>query len=150
MQFVKALKFQRGRHMFKEEALKSLREAGYKITKPREWIVEYLDGNTSHPSAIEIYDNLRLQEKSFSFATVYNTLETLVKTGVVQQLSVDPQCSRYDPDTSSHGHFYCKTCGDVIDIFDAGIELGTGSNANRIDTYELNLFGTCKECLPKH
>lgn len=136
--------------MFKEKALKSLKESGYKITKPREWIVEFLDGNTSHPSAIEIYDNLRGQEKSFSFATVYNTLETLVKTGIIQQVSVDPQCSRYDPTLKPHGHFYCKSCGSVQDIFDVKIELGGGCQLNDVEGYDLNLFGICKDCSSKH
>jgi Fur family peroxide stress response transcriptional regulator len=133
--------------MFKENAIKALKRAGYKITKPREWIVEYLDGNTSHPSAIEIYDNLRSQDRSFSFATVYNTLETLVKTGVVQQVTVDPQCSRYDYNTKSHAHFYCKQCGKIEDIFDVNVKLGQEHQMNSIDSYDLNIYGTCKDCI---
>lgn len=41
--------------MFKEKAIETLRKEGFKITKPRLWIVEFLEGNTSHPSAAEIY-----------------------------------------------------------------------------------------------
>ncbi len=132
--------------MFKEDAIKALKKAGYKITKPREWIVEYLDNNTNHPSAIEIYDDLRSQDKGFSFATVYNTLETLVKTGVVQQVTVDPQCSRYDYDTSSHAHFFCKKCGKIEDIFEVEVKLGDKYQVNTIDSYDLNIYGICKDC----
>jgi len=132
--------------MYKEEALDMLKKSGYKVTKPREWIVEALEGNTSHPSAMEIFDQLRKNDKSFSFATVYNTLDTLVKAGVVKQVTVDPQCSRYDPDMSSHGHFYCRKCGSVKDVFDVSLDMGSTSLQDEIEGYELNLFGVCREC----
>jgi len=45
--------------MFKEAALSALKEHGYKITKPREWIVQYLDGNKNHPTALDIIDDIR-------------------------------------------------------------------------------------------
>jgi len=41
--------------MFKEKAVEALKSAGLKITKPRLWIVEYLDGNVNHPTAIDIF-----------------------------------------------------------------------------------------------
>jgi Fur family peroxide stress response transcriptional regulator len=136
--------------MFKEKALQSLKEAGFKVTKPRKWIVEFLDGNKNHPSAIEIYDTLRAQDKKFSFATVYNTLETLVETGVVKQVTVDPQCSRFDPDINPHGHFYCKSCGKVEDLFDVDIKLGGDAEQNNVLDYELNVYGICKDCVTKN
>jgi len=133
--------------MFKEDALELLKKSGYKVTKPREWIVEALDGNTSHPSAMEIFDQLRNNNKSFSFATVYNTLDTLVKSGAVKQVTADPQCSRYDPNTFSHGHFYCKKCGKVSDVFDINMDMASASVSGKVEEYELNIFGICEKCL---
>lgn len=133
--------------MFKENAMDLLKKSGYKVTKPRQWIVEALDGNTSHPSAMEIFDQLRGSDKSFSFATVYNTLDTLVKSGAVKQVTADPQCSRFDPDTSAHGHFYCKTCGEVQDVFDINMDMASDSVKGKVEGYDLNIFGVCDNCM---
>lgn len=130
--------------MFIEKAIESLKKEGFKITKPRRWIVEFLNENTSHPSAVEIYEQLKSKDKSFSFATVYNTLDVLVKSGIVRQISADPRCSRFDPDLTNHAHFYCKKCGNVYDIFD--INIGFSGLMCEVEEYQLNLFGTCEKC----
>jgi len=130
--------------MFTEKAIEALKKEGFKITKPRKWIVEFLSNNTSHPSAVDIYEQLRSKDKNFSFATVYNTLEVLVKSGIVRQISADPKCSRFDPDLTNHAHFYCKKCGTVHDIFD--INIGFSGLKGEVEEYQLNLFGTCEKC----
>jgi len=48
-----------------------------------------------------------------SFATVYNTLNTLVKAGTLRELTIDPEKKRYDPDTSRHHHCICILCGKI-------------------------------------
>jgi Fur family peroxide stress response transcriptional regulator len=131
--------------MFSQRAIEALKKEGFKITKPRKWIVEFLENNTSHPSAVEIYEQLRSKDKSFSFATVYNTLDVLVKSGIVRQISTDPKCSRFDPDLSNHGHFYCNKCGAVYDIFD--IDINFNELKGKVEEYQLNLFGICEKCL---
>lgn len=130
--------------MFKEQAIEALKKEGYKITKPRKWIVEFLDNNTSHPSAVDIFDQLRSKDKNFSFATVYNTLDALVKAGIVKQVSSDPKCGRFDPDISEHAHFYCKKCEKVYDIFD--VDINFDNSIGKVEEYQLNVVGTCSKC----
>ena len=89
---------------------------GFKRTPQRLSILEHLDGNTSHPSADEIYRVVAKKNPSMSFATVYNTLNTLVQAGAVRELTIDPDRKRYDPDTSSHHHLICLDCRMVVDI----------------------------------
>ncbi len=48
------------------------RETGLKLTPQRLAILEYLDGNTSHPSAEDIYISVKEKFPTMSFATVYN------------------------------------------------------------------------------
>ncbi|MGA1862825.1 Fur family transcriptional regulator [Deferribacter thermophilus] len=131
--------------MFKEKAIEALKNAGFKLTKPRMWIVEYLDGNKNHPSAVEIYDDLRKDKKYFSFATVYNTLDTLVKAGAIKQITVDPTCSRFDPDISEHGHFVCKICNKVYDLENIQIDFEKDYIAE-IEHIDLHIKGVCKNC----
>jgi Fur family peroxide stress response transcriptional regulator len=89
---------------------------GFKRTPQRLSILEHLDGNKSHPSAEEIYRVVAKKNPSMSFATVYNTLNTLVQAGAVRELTIDPDRKRYDPDTSSHHHLICLDCRKVMDI----------------------------------
>lgn len=94
------------------------REAGvrFKRTPQRLAILEYLEGNTSHPSAEDIYRVVAKKYQSMSFATVYNTLHTLTKAGSLRELTIDPERRRYDPDTSLHHHLICVLCGKIVDI----------------------------------
>ncbi|NTW58892.1 MAG: transcriptional repressor, partial [Nitrospirae bacterium] len=54
---------------------------GFKRTPQRLAILDHLDGNKSHPSAEDIYRVVARKNPSMSFATVYNTLHTLVQAG---------------------------------------------------------------------
>ncbi|MGC8924701.1 MAG: Fur family transcriptional regulator [Calditerrivibrio sp.] len=135
--------------MFKEMALQALKENGYKITKPREWIIEYLDGNKNHPTALEIFDDIRKNDKSISFATVYNTLETLVKSGIVNEISVDSQSSRFDPDTSEHIHFVCVKCKKVSDIYNSSFGEFLKNIPGKVNGYNVIIKGECEDCIEK-
>ncbi len=88
----------------------------FKRTPQRLAILEYLKGNTSHPSAEDIFRAVSKKYQSMSFATVYNTLHALTRTGALRELTVDPERKRYDPDTSGHHHLICVICGKICDV----------------------------------
>jgi Fur family transcriptional regulator, peroxide stress response regulator len=88
----------------------------FKRTPQRLAILEYLEGNTAHPSAEDIFRAVSKRYESMSFATVYNTLNTLTKSGELRELMIDPERKRYDPDTSRHHHLLCVLCSKVVDI----------------------------------
>jgi len=88
----------------------------FKRTPQRLAILAYLDGNTSHPSADDIYRAVSKKYHSMSFATVYNTLNTLAKAGTIRELTIDPVRKRFDPDVSRHHHLMCVHCGKIVDI----------------------------------
>lgn len=90
--------------------------AGFKRTPQRLAILAYLDGNTNHPSAEDIFKAVSRKYQSMSFATVYNTLNRLTQTGAVRELTIDPHRKRYDPDTSLHHHLICVSCRKIIDV----------------------------------
>jgi Fur family peroxide stress response transcriptional regulator len=88
----------------------------FKRTSQRLAILDYLEGNTSHPSAEDIYRTMSKKNRSMSFATVYNTLNTLAKAGTLREITIDPERKRYDPDTSPHHHLICVYCGRIVDV----------------------------------
>lgn len=89
---------------------------GIKLTPQRIAILEYLDGNIEHPSAEEIYREVSKKFPTMSFATVYNTLQTLRERGCILELTIDPEKKRFDPNTEPHHHLICVKCKRIVDI----------------------------------
>ncbi len=96
--------------------LKRYRKIGFKLTPQRLAVLEYLEGNNSHPSAENIFKETKKRLPTISFATVYNILEALQKKSFLRELTIDPKRKRFDPDISSHHHLICQKCSKVVDI----------------------------------
>ena len=75
-----------------------------RLTPQRLAILEYLEGNKSHPSASDIYKAVSKTHPMISFATVYNTLDSLKEKKQVLELFIDPQKKRFDRNTSPTNH----------------------------------------------
>ena len=135
------------------ELVKKYRERGLKITPQRLAILEFLDGNKSHPSAEEIFDGVKESVPTISFATVYNTLEAMKRTASVQEITIDPQRKHYDPDMTPHHHIVCIGCnriGDVHVDYSAALKLpeDVGSEFELVGEH-VNFYGICSDCKGK-
>lgn len=95
---------------------KKYRNLQIKLTPQRLAILGFLDGNKTHPCAEEIYKAVIKKFPTMSFATVYNTLEALKNKGSIQELKIDTDKKRYDPDITTHHHLICIKCKSVTDI----------------------------------
>ena len=69
-----------------------------------------------HPTADEVYARTKSQMPTISMATVYNCLETLVSCGLVKQVNIEREPTRYCPNLSPHAHFHCRETGRVYDV----------------------------------
>jgi Fur family peroxide stress response transcriptional regulator len=99
--------------------LRDLKRAGLKMTPQRIAIVERFATDESHPTAQDLFERLRGDFPTMSFATVYNTLDALAAAGLSKTLRVgnDPRnAARFDPNTSPHHHAVCDRCGAIRDI----------------------------------
>ncbi|MCD6490256.1 MAG: transcriptional repressor [Thermodesulfobacterium sp.] len=134
-----------------EEKLRFYKSLGLKLTPQRLAILEYLENNRSHPSAEDIYNALKPRFPSMSFATVYNTMEVLVKKGLVKELSVESTRKRFDPFTHPHHHFFCKSCKKVIDVgtIKNNIKIPEELKDCELSEYQIIFFGLCPECKSK-
>lgn len=112
-------------------------------------IMEYLMNNQTHPTVDEIYSALSPNIPTLSKTTVYNTMDLLTEKGAVQVLTIDEKNARYDADISKHGHFYCRNCGSVYDVFKMKPEMYEIPNFKsfKVDAVEISYYGTCKSCL---
>jgi Fur family transcriptional regulator, ferric uptake regulator len=85
-------------------------------------------------------------------ATVYRTLELLVKSGLVAERDFGEGFKRYEavPPGQTHEHCVCSSCGRVIefsnDRLERMIELLAEEVAFRPHHHRLEVFGVCREC----
>jgi len=124
------------------------RDIGFKLTPQRLAILEYLEGNSKHPSAEEIYGAVRSSFPTMSFATVYNTLEALRDKGKVSELTIDPERKRYDPNTGSHHHLICLKCRQIVDVmknFDLQLSEEEGAGYRLLGSH-VEFYGICQKC----
>ena len=133
--------------------IEKYRKAGLKLTPQRLAILKFLEGNTSHPSADEIFKAVKREYPTISFSTVYNTIDALKKRGEIMELTIDPAKRHYDPNTTPHHHVVCVECGRIGDVFDeevdAKIEVPPLSGF-RITGWHIDFSGVCSECEQKN
>lgn len=132
----------------------SLRRAGLRITPQRLAICRFLANTDSHPTAQMIYDQVRPQFPTLSLATVYNTLEVLVRLGTISTLGdTGSDAERYDADISPHLNLSCVSCQRVVDFPSRHLreleeEVASQSQYRLLGSRFL-IFGLCPECQAK-
>ncbi len=93
------------------------RASGRKVTPQRRRIFELLEGNSSHPTADNIYLELVKDMPTVSLKTVYLTLKELEEMGEIQCLDLGMGSARFDPNVDlEHHHLVCVSCGQVRDF----------------------------------
>lgn len=126
-----------------EEAERSLREHGARMTAQRRAVLNILHGNRTHPTADEVVGEVRDRLGCVAPATIYNTLQTLEELGFVRRINGLEQRAHFDPDTSEHEHAICVKCHRVWDVASiaAPADLPEG-----FEVSEILVQGVCKTC----
>lgn len=133
-----------------QQIIDKYKDTGFKLTPQRIAILKILDGNTSHPTADDIYQELKKTCPTVSFATVYNTIEALARMGELVEITIDPERKHFDPNPAPHHHIRCIECGKISDIFmDYGRTLELPDEI--LGEYELlgnhvDFLGVCSDC----
>lgn len=79
------------------ELAKILRDNGCKVTPQRLAVYDMLSHTTEHPTAEMIYQKVKEQYPTMSFATVYKSVEIFSKLGVIQVLNTGRTASATMP-----------------------------------------------------
>jgi Fur family peroxide stress response transcriptional regulator len=98
------------------EMTAAVRRLGLKLTPQRLAVIRALGAARSHPTAQELFEALRPELPTMSFATVYNTLAALSSAGVCGTRCLTRGSARFDPITAPHDHAVCDRCGLVLDV----------------------------------
>ncbi|OON90551.1 MAG: transcriptional regulator [Epulopiscium sp. Nele67-Bin002] len=131
-----------------------LKEKKLKVTPQRLAIFYHLCNTKAHPSAETIYLNMLELHPTMSLATVYKTLDALVKAKLIQQINVGEDVYRYDANTDTHPHIICIDCCVVKDLELSLIPSNTRDKVEeatgfQIISEQLFLYGLCPDCQAK-
>lgn len=134
-----------------ERALSALERAELRKTPQRLAIVRAFVDDPTHPTAQVIFDRLRSELPTMSFATVYNTLAALERAGACRTLRLAGTAGddgvRFDPNVDPHDHAVCDRCGAVADL-PARKEPLPQLATFHVRTVERIVRGTCDRCGP--
>ncbi len=120
-----------------------------KITPQRLGIFRILEGNSMHPSAEDVFKEIRERYPTISFTTVYKTLEIMEKMGEILKVTIDEQRKHYDPDTNVHHHIICSKCNKISDIKKEYVKPRLPREVLDEFTpssYQISFYGTCRKC----
>ncbi len=129
-----------------------LRDHNLPITTQRLAIADIVFGTDRHLSAEEIAVELKSQAAAAGTATVYRTLEVLVRSGLVVERDFGEGFKRYEASRGvpHHEHLICTSCGRVEEFRDERLERMTTLLAEMHDytrqRHRLVIHGICGDC----
>ena len=131
-------------------AIEALRTKGYKATPQRIAICRIALNSRAHPSAQQVYDEVKKIHPTVSLATVYKTLEVLRDLDLVQEINFPKGPARFDSYMNPHINMICLKCGNITDLGDVTvkeitrkIETATKFKPTR---QRVDVHGICQKC----
>ncbi len=119
------------------------------LTKYGEQILTIVMRKGEHPTAEQVFMEMKANNPKIAQGTVYNNLNALVDEGRIIRISEPGFPDRFD-NTTRHDHMVCIKCGRLADIklpdFTEEIERNSGE---KIISYDLRIRYICPECRNK-
>ena len=132
--------------------LKFLRDNDYLVTRQRRRIAEVIFISKGHLSVEDIQALLRERKISASIASIYRTLDVLIKSGLVVQHRFGKRFKRFEAlrEDKHHDHLICTNCNKVLEFKNDAIEKLQFQVAKEhnftITTHKLDIYGLCSKC----
>ncbi len=125
----------------RQQILTSLKQAGYKLTKPRRAVIDILTKKQHPLTAADIHRYL----PSIDLASIYRALDVLTKLNIAQVEQVN-NSSYYYLDSTLHHHIICEQCG-----YKQCLPCKHTFNINNFVNikHQLTLTGICQSCAIK-
>lgn len=134
-----------------QDWMEQLQAQGYRLTAPRQAVVEIIADSQHVLSPLEVFEQARQRYPKIGLVTVYRTVEKLEDLGLIQRVHQPSGCHAFIAAFSGHQHLLiCESCGlveffhgdDVDNLMD---EVGEKSGF-KIHAHWLQLFGKCEAC----
>lgn len=130
-----------------------LREQGLPVTQQREAVAHALFSSDGHLSVEEMEERLRAEGERIGKATIYRTVDLLVKSRLAEEHDFGEGFKRYEHRLSrqpEHEHLICLECGTVTEFksekireIQQRVEREHGFRPTR---HRLDIYGLCGEC----
>ncbi len=99
-----------------EDLREALDRAGWRFTRQRAAVFDFLRAAENHPTAEEIYTAVRRDVHNISLATVYKALDALVDAGLANKIADADGPARYDCRSETHYHLRDVNTGQLRDL----------------------------------
>ena len=129
--------------------------AALKYSRQRESIKNYLMATKEHPTADEVYMNVKQEFPNISLGTVYRNLNLLTDIGEAIKISTPNGGDRFDGKLEPHNHFLCTKCGRLLDL---ELDMQSIDEVNRLAAENFDgvitssstlFYGECSDCIRK-
>ena len=140
-------------HPFVRLFSRYLRERGLPITQQREAVAQIVFSSSGHLSVEDIAQRLRQEDERIGKATIYRTLDLLVKSKLVEEHDFGEGFKRYEHRLSRqpvHEHLICVECGTVIEFRSDEVqrieERMLQDHGFTPARHRLEIYGLCQAC----
>ena len=101
-----------------------LHKENLRYTQQRQEVWDEICASDEHQDAENIYNSLRKRQIKVSRATVYRTIDVLVKNNLVRRLNLGDGRSRFENKIGieHHDHIVCLDCRKIVEFMDETIE----------------------------
>ena len=108
--------------MANKSIIKTLVDNNLKVTPQRIAILEVILTLENHPTAEKITEYLRLTHPNISLGTIYKTLDSFLKKGIINKLHNDNDFMQYDCIIEKHHHLYSSESDRIEDYVDEKLD----------------------------
>ena len=131
-----------------QEAIRILKEHGYKYTGRRVDMLEFLAEEDRYLTASDILTKMRAIYPGISVDTVYRNLSLYTELGILEVTELDGEKHyRFICDVDHHHHFICLTCGKTKEIRICPMEeLKKELEGYQIEDHKFEVYGFCHDC----
>ena len=129
-----------------------LRQHNLPVTEQRLAVAEVVLGADAHLSADEVEQQLAARGVSVGTATIYRTLDVLVRSGLVVERDFGEGFRRFEAARGipHHEHLICTVCGTVREFRDERLDrmttLAAETHGYVRQRHRLVIYGVCDRC----
>lgn len=124
-------------------------QRGTRRTRQRHLIYETLRETTAHPTAENIFVEVRKRLPKISLGTVYRNLSVLKEQGLILEIPGPNYTMHFDANLEPHAHFICEKCALILDVWNCRKPRCKGSegmDGATIHSWTLEFKGLCPKC----
>ena len=135
-----------------ERFRRHLRDQHLPVTRQRDLIAQTVLMSDEHLSVETIQRRLKDQGERVGTATIYRTLDVLVRSGLVRAHDFGEGFKRYEPmpQQAHHEHLICLRCGKVVEFQNDRLErmlpIIADEHAFQHQRHRVEVYGLCREC----